>query len=203
MYGFVRSTLFVSVFSLVSLASSLTVRSETAPPAVVPDLRLDAFMGKWHNLAAIPNIFERLCAKDTTAEYSLVPEEGLVRVLNSCALSSGRRVSQEGRARVDDPDLNSRLRVTFIKLFGQWRFLYEGYLWVLDIGDNYDWTIVGHPERKYAWIMSRDPALGLDKPFMNALANRLTEKGFDTCELETVPQTSGIQTKIPLCDYVQ
>jgi apolipoprotein D and lipocalin family protein len=54
--------------------------------------------------------------------------------------------------------------------------------------DGYDWVVVGHEGRDYAWIMSRKPVM--DDALYNELKTKLAEKhGYDSLEgLRKVPQ---------------
>ena len=48
---------------------------------------------------------------------------------------------------------NARLRVRF---FGP----FAGYYWIIGLDEkNYSWALVGHPSRRYLWILSRQPTM--------------------------------------------
>ena len=36
---------------------------------------------------------------------------------------------------------------------------YSGDYWILEVGPNYEYAVVGHPSRLYYWILSRTPTL--------------------------------------------
>lgn len=46
---------------------------------------------------------------------------------------------------------------------------------------DYRWSVVGHPSRDYAWILSRTPSLPTDT--LRQLRERLSAVGYDTCRL--------------------
>lgn len=171
-------------------------------PTPVEDFELDRYLGKWHQLALIPMSFQEQCQKNTTATYSLA-EEGLVRVVNRCTTESGEESEAEARARVnEDYGKPSTLEVTFAKLLGYWLWFAAGDYWVIDLDKNYETAIVGHPELTYGWILSRKPAVGIDR--YKELAATLKAQGYDTCQFEmsTTPgQTYPEKTK--LCDVVK
>ncbi len=62
-----------------------------AEPAVraVEQVDLTRYAGRWYEIAALPNFFQRNCAWGTTAEYTLLPE-GTVRVRNACFERDGK-----------------------------------------------------------------------------------------------------------------
>ena len=56
-----------------------------------------------------------------------------------------------------DPRTNARLEVSFFSLLG-WRPVWGDY-WVLALGPNYDYAVIGEPSRRYGWILARTPSL--------------------------------------------
>lgn len=160
------------------LALALTCTAQHAwaagPPVTVDRVDLARYMGRWHEVALLPNFFQRRCVADTTAEYAL-REDGLVSVTNRCRTQSGEIDQVEGVARVVDPETNAKLEVSFVSLFGL--RLFWGDYWVLGLGDDYDYALIGTPSRRYGWILARDP-----NPSEAQLADwlkALAEQGYD------------------------
>ncbi len=48
--------------------------NDRAAMRVVPSVDLERYAGKWYEIARLPNRFQRACASDTTATYTLRPE---------------------------------------------------------------------------------------------------------------------------------
>ena len=80
--------------------------------------------------------------------------DGEIDVLNKCRKGSldGPEDSAEGRARIVDQESNAKLEVSFFGPF--W-----GDYWIIDLGPDYEYAVVGHPSRDYLWILSRTPTL--------------------------------------------
>ena len=58
---------------------------------------------------------------------------------------------------------------------------------IVHVSENYDSAIIGHPSRKYAWIMSRSHEL--DDTAYNDLLKKLEEEaGYDTSIVQRLPQ---------------
>jgi apolipoprotein D and lipocalin family protein len=72
--------------------------------------------------------------------------------VNSCRQKNGKRKTARGTAKVADKTTNAKLRVTFF-----WPFY--GDYWVIGLSPDYRYTIVGEPNRKYLWILSRTPEM--------------------------------------------
>ncbi len=187
-------TLAVCLFANFALASSQLSELPT-----VSNVDLNQYVGRWYEIASIPQFFQRKCVKNTSAEYSM-GKQGLVDVLNSCDKESGERLTASGAARVVDAQSNSKLQVTFVKLF-TWIFAFGGDYWIVDLDEKYSYALVGHPNRDYAWILSREPSLGIET--LRKINQKLQETGYDSCKLIMSIQDNGNQIKIPLCEFLK
>ena len=185
---------FLSVFCVL-FAHMAIAQAATPPVTTVPSVDLEQYLGTWYEIAAIPQIFEKQCVGNTTADYSLT-QNGFISVVNTCDRSNGKASIAHGRAEIIDHTSNSKLKVTFVHFLG-WQFIFGGDYWILALGDHYSYAVVGSPDRKYAWILSRTPEMAQDQLSEATLA--LTTQGFDTCKLISTPQQGGLQEKTPLC----
>ena len=126
--------------------------------STVASVDLSRYTGTWYEIARLPMWFQRHCV-DSKAIYSSRPD-GLVGVHNECVTESGGVEQAEGVATVVDPKTNARLTVVFdnwfARLFGSSR---EGNYWILDLDPEYRTAMVGTPDRRYLWILSRIPQL--------------------------------------------
>lgn len=126
-----------------------TVRA--APPvASVTAVDLERYAGRWFEIASFPMYFQRRCIGDTTAEYTLKPD-GEVTVTNRCRTENGFDQA-EGTAWAAESGNNARLKVSFF-----WPFRSD--YWVIGLDPGYRWAVVGNPDRKYLWILSRTSEL--------------------------------------------
>ncbi len=151
-------------------------KKETLPPVEsVKSVDLNRYIGKWYEIARLPQFFEKDCV-GVTAEYSL-RTDGKVDVKNTCRKKScdAQANSAQGTARVMDSETNSKLKVSFF-----WPF--EGDYWILDLDPNYQYAVVGSPDRKTFWILSRTPTL--PKTFVDAIVSQFQKQGFELSQLE-------------------
>ena len=140
---------------------------------------LKKYSGKWYEIAKIPNRFQKGCVRNTTAEYKL-REDGDIDVINKCIEEDGSVNEAEGLAKVVDEKTNSKLEVSFVSIFGF--HLFWGDYWIIGLDKNYEYAVVGHPERKYGWILSRTPKLSEEK--LNEAFDILKETGYDSAKFE-------------------
>ncbi len=155
------------------------------------------YLGTWHEIASIPQFFQRKCVRDTKAVYS-AGTDALIRVDNLCTRDDGARERASGRARADDPSIASKLEVSFLEIFGEYRFWFAADYWVIALDPNYEWAVVGHPSRRYGWILSRKPLL--TTMAVAEIIGRLKSQGYDACEFMVTPQTGGLSLRRPLCN---
>ena len=146
-------------------------KEELKPLEVVPYVELNRYLGKWYEIAHLPIRFENGCT-DITATYSL-SKDGNVSVLNEC-LRDGKLKQAKGKAKVVDKNTGAKLKVTFF-----WPFSAD--YWITDLGNNYDYAVVGTPNRKYLWILSRTPQM--DDRLFSQLVESVKSKGFDANKL--------------------
>jgi apolipoprotein D and lipocalin family protein len=163
------------VMSVMLIPSGLPSSAKGRNPLqVVPSVDLTRYVGKWYEIARLPNRFQRECASDTTATYTLRPD-GKLTVLNTCRTSEGRTKSAKGTARVaDGKGPNTKLKVTFF-----WPF--SGNYWIIDLDPDYRWAVVGEPDRRYLWILSREPRM--DGALYEQILERAKQQRYDLAPL--------------------
>jgi apolipoprotein D and lipocalin family protein len=135
---------------LYSRATRPPVINDAVPePAKTVDLQ--RYLGRWYELARHENRFEK-GLDAVTADYAREPD-GKLRIANGGVQKwpGGPRSVAEGKAIVADEASGAKLKVSFFGPF------YTGDYWVLDHGEDYDWSIVGEPSGRYLWVLARDP----------------------------------------------
>ncbi len=134
---------------------------------VVPHVELEKYLGKWYEIAHLPFRFEDGCT-DITATYSL-SKNGNVSVLNEC-LRDGKLKQAKGKAKIVDKNTGAKLKVSFF-----WPFSAD--YWIIGLGKEYDYAVVGTPNRKYLWILNRTPQM--DDKLFSQLIESAKSKGLD------------------------
>jgi len=167
--------ILASLAAFAGCSTSTTERLGLPPLETVPRVDLARYVGTWYEIAAIPQSFQKGCVA-TTATYT-IREDGDIDVLNRCRKDTleGPEKSARGRARVVDGATNAKLEVSFFRPF--W-----GDYWIVDLGAEYEYAVVGHPGRDYLWILARKPTMP-DAAYEAILA-RLKDKSYDTSRLK-------------------
>ncbi|MBS0150741.1 MAG: lipocalin family protein [Nitrospira sp.] len=150
------------------------------PLSTVASVDLTRYAGVWHEIARLPMWFQRHCA-DSKAVYTTRPD-GKIDVHNECVTYSGQVEQAEGVATVIDRTTNARLAVTFTNFFarlvGPSR---EGNYWIIDLDPDYRTALVGTPDRRYLWILSRTQRL--DETTYQHLVDKAQQLGFPVSDL--------------------
>jgi apolipoprotein D and lipocalin family protein len=161
--------------SLIALAARVNA---SEPLKTVSSVDLKRYVGTWYEIARYPNRFQKDCAGETTANYTLLAN-GNIRVVNSCRQANGNMKIAKGKAKIVDKTTNARLKVTFF-----WPFY--GDYWIIGLASDYRYAIVGEPGRKYLWILSRTPKMSAED-YAEAL-EKIRSAGYDPGRLMKTPQ---------------
>lgn len=178
--GFMAVLLIALLFAV---SGHNTRASDNSPVQVVDKVDIEKYMGLWYTISSIPQVFTRGCAGGTSAQYAL-REDGDVDVYNSCFKEDGTVYDVKGKAWVADPETNAKLKVSFVPYIKS--DLLAGDYWIIGLGDDYEYAIVGHPQRKSGWILSRTRTL--PDSVMKEIKDTLVEQGYDYSRFKKVDQ---------------
>ncbi len=157
------------------IAALLLLSSFATPLTNKPIDKVDLhkFAGKWYSLYSIPTLFDK-DSRQTTAIYTL-NSDGYYNVLtvgkkgddNQEKTYKSKLFPVEGTG-------NGQLKAQFL-----WPFKVD--YWVIDLAEDYSWVVVGHPDRKFLFIMARKPEI--DAKLYADIVARCKEKGYDVAKL--------------------
>jgi len=167
-----KIALFLTLLALVAvgLNARLTQADTGLPPLqTVQQVDLKRYLGQWYEIARYPNRFQKNC-QESSASYAL-RDDGDIEVLNRCKDSGdGKQRQSKGHAWVVDSASNAKLKVSFF-----WPF--RGDYWIIELGREYEYAVIGTPNRKYFWILSRTRTM--DDTLYAAILQRAKQQGFD------------------------
>ncbi len=160
-------------------ALALTGCSSNQPLETVDSVDLQRYQGTWYEIASFPQRFQKGC-HCTSATYTATQEEFVV-VENRCRKDSinGEESYIKGKAYIVENTNNAKLEVEFF-----WPF--KGDYWIIDLDKDYQYAVVGHPNREYLWILSRTPQMS--DSLYNEITKRIAAKGFDLSILQKTVQ---------------
>ena len=150
-------------------------------------LTLLGTLGVWYEIARLPNGFQKQCAGDVTATYTLL-ENGRIKVVNRCRKKNGEIDEAEGEAKLSGDDVpNTKLKVRFAPSILSFLPFVWGDYWIIALSPDYSYAVIGEPARKYLWVLSRTP--GMDESTLNTLLDQIKAKGYDLTGLVRTNQS--------------
>ena len=151
------------------LILSLFLMSPFPELKTVTNIDLQKYCGTWYEIARLPNSFEK-GLKNITANYEII-DKSHVRVINKGVKEDGSMSTAKGKAKIPNLKEPGKLKVTFF-----WPFWGKYWIFHLDEKD-YQYALVGHPNRNYFWILARTPKI--DEALYQSLLKIATDNGFD------------------------
>ena len=158
------------------VASPSLLLNMTAPkPKCVPQVDLKRYMGNWFEIGRYPNPWQK--------DYVAVKTNYRLRKDGKIDFqSTGRKKAfdgtfkeQKATAKIVSGSKNTRWKVSFI-----WPT--SAHYWVIELGDNYEYSVVGQPDHKRLWILSREKTL--DPALQQGICERLVGHGYKPERIE-------------------
>ena len=197
-YMFKTAVMTLFITALLNPSAQAEGNSNAFPKVTpVEHIDLNRYTGKWYEIARLPMFFQRNCASDVTAAYSVEPTKSgdlaKIKVDNQCRKSHGEIIGSIGQAQPVSIS-NSQLQVTFLPKFLRWLPIGKAPYWILKIDESYTTALVGNPEHKYLWLLSRTPQIS-DATYQSYI-HEAQKQGFDTSKLiRTIQNNSSLSTQ--------
>jgi apolipoprotein D and lipocalin family protein len=178
------------------LAWSLATAASVQAAAPLPTLDVNAYMGRWHQVALYPNRFQAQCLDSTTATYKLL-DDGRVEVANRCRTKDGWDETvgvarpREGTVRQDGGRVlaPASLEVSFLPKALRWLGVGWGKYDVMHLSPGAPqsgWAVVSEPSKQYLWVLSRTAQL--DEAQWAMVTAELQRMGYDLQRLKREAQ---------------
>ncbi len=147
--------------------------------STVESVDLQRFMGDWYVIAILPNLIEKN-AVNGIESYTLEPD-GSIAVTYTFRKGSpdGKKKVMHPRGRIVNRETNAQWKMQLFKPF------WNDYL-IVDLADDYRYTVIGVPNRKYVWIMSRSPDISAED--YSGIIARLKKMDYNTDKIKKMPQ---------------
>jgi len=152
----------------ITLIAFTTFLLNPTPNKTVGNVDLKRFSGKWYSLASIPTMFDK-GSRETTTEYTL-EKDGHYSVVTTCKEGDENKVRtiKSKMFQVEGTN-NSQMKAQFM-----WPFKVD--YWIIDLAPDYSYVVVGHPDYKFLFIMSRKPTM--DKAKYQEIVARCKSMGY-------------------------
>ncbi|MFN8788066.1 MAG: lipocalin family protein [Neisseriaceae bacterium] len=147
----------------------------------INDFNISKYLGKWYEVARLPNRFENKCIAPITANYSVDPDNNnKIIIVNQCNTEDNQIDTATGVATFVESSNIGKLKVTFLPKWLRWLPFGYGDYWILNT-DYSEIAVVGSPDREYLWILARTEKISLNLQEGAVLLAK--NRGFDTTKL--------------------
>lgn len=174
------SPIFALIFALPLTILSSEMQPDMPPLRTVGEVDYARYAGTWFEVARLPFKYQKDCAGDVTANYAPRPD-GRITVTNRCVRADGSVIEAKGVARREKGKAASVLKVRFAPAFLSLIPAVWGDYQIIALGAQYEYAVVGTPDRKCLWILSRAP--GMDPSLYAQLKEQAKSQGFDVAAL--------------------
>lgn len=179
---------------VIILATAQIVSAQAGTwPTAVEELSLPSLAGQWYEVAAFGSWSHRRCNANTRFEWAL-RDSRTVDVRSSCATGTTQEV-RTGRLRASAGTHRGRLAVRFAPAFLGWLPAAWSDHWVLAVGEEQRWLLIGDRRRSKLSVMSRFAVL--DEASYAQAIRVARFQGFDVDRLVAVPQLGNSEQPVP------
>ena len=140
-------------------------------------INLNNFMGDWYVIASIPTFIEKNIV-NAKENYKII-ENSIETTYTYQKEKNGDKKVIKSTATILDDSNNSLWEMCF------WGPLKSKYM-IIHIADDYSNTVVTIPNKKYLWIMSRQPSMS--KVTYSKIIEKLDSLNFETNKIKLIPQ---------------
>jgi apolipoprotein D and lipocalin family protein len=168
-----RFSLSALTLAAVLACAAPALAANPSPPQ--QRLELGHMMGRWYEVARLPNKTQHDCQGGTSDWVKSADGYSVVQTCHRGSLAAPP-TEWKAKAKVVDPETNARFKMSF---FGG---LVSQEYWVLDSRTDQGWLILGTPGGHYLWLMSQRPNLTATAR-AQAVA-RIRQLGYDVAALE-------------------
>lgn len=167
----------ISTLLLICLISSFRL-----PNSTVEKVDIDNYSGTWYSLYSIPTAYDK-GSRETSGNYKWNSNGKYFDVVTSYKKPGSEEIhSIESKVYQVPGSNNAKMKAQFV-----WPFKVD--YWVIELASDYSYVVVGHPERKLLFIMSRKKSI--DKKTYTEIVARCAERGYEVAKLTSQGHTAS------------
>lgn len=180
-----RPLILLGLASVVCLSACQSLPDPKTSPQTAAELDLARYAGRWYEQARLPHPYQDQCSSNVIADYKLQPHARL-SVTNSCLKANGQRDQARAEGRLGPEKNPARLQVRFAPAWLSWWPKVWADYWVLRVDPDYQYALVGTPDRRYLWVLSRTESAEPQR--VQAMLETARQQGYDLSQLSYTQQ---------------
>lgn len=139
---------------------------------------IDRFMGTWYVHGYTPTVIDKNAWNATESYQRLTNGDIQTTYSFSKGSADGKTKTYQPIGSIVDTETNALWKMRF---FG----IITAAYYVVYVDPSYEFTVIGHPNKKYAWIMSRSSSI--DEKRYSLLRAELAKRDYDLSHFKRVP----------------
>jgi apolipoprotein D and lipocalin family protein len=148
--------------------------------AAMVHFEMQRYLGRWYEIAHLPGKAEKECVSDGIVLYAEGDKPGRFQFVAACRRKDNSTDSINRSGRAQDKSGDGRLQLQPF-----WPFWTR--YWIFAVGPDYEWALVGTPNRRQLWVLSRQTTL--PPAVLAEIERRAAGEGFDPAKLVMTPQS--------------
>ena len=164
----------VAAAGVAGIAYAIWPKKKIPDSAFVDPFDKEKYMGKWNEVARLPNLIEK-DLRDLTEDYSLNEDGTITVVTRAFNAVKNKPVEATGTIKFKGAETRGQLEVAY------YLPIYLDYN-VLDIDDDYRYALVSGSGMGYLWLLSRDSSM--PEEMKQRFLQKSAALGFEISKLE-------------------
>jgi apolipoprotein D and lipocalin family protein len=146
----------------------------------LPSVDLNRFAGSWYEIARLPDKREKGCLADVVDLIALADKKDHLQLVSSCEAKNNYTNVANADIKAEKNSGGGKLKATYL-----WPFSEKE--WILALGPDYEWVLLGNPNHKDLRVLSRTRSLTPD--VLSEIKQKAASEGFATDKLAMTLQT--------------
>ncbi len=172
------STAGLMAVLLLAVVPGLRAQGRFSAVTAVPKLDETRLLGTWYEQASLPFKREKRCVSNSIELIAPGGKPNQLQLVDACDTKQGYTDARNTSADAADKHGDGEFKVRTWVLF--WRKY-----WVLALGPDYEWALIGSPNRKTLWVFSK--ARRLSPEVLAEIEAKGTAEGFVSSRLVAHP----------------
>jgi apolipoprotein D and lipocalin family protein len=176
------------VTAMLAVAMLVAVVPARAAGAVaVPVLDPNRLIGAYYTVERFPVRKQKACLGNESVLYALGDKKNTLQIVTACECKLNNFNSWNKTGKFSEAG-DGKIRTP-------WFWPFKSNYWVLGLAPDYSWALVGTPNHKSLWVLSRVAAM--DAGTLATVTQMATAQGFDVGKLKLIPQP-GAKSDSPI-----
>jgi len=148
--------------------------------SALPSVDLNRFAGSWYEISRLPNKREKGCLADVLDLVALADKNDHLQLVTSCEAKNDYTNVANADIKADKNSGGGKLKVIYL-----WPFSEKD--WILAVGADYEWVLIGSPNHKELRVLSRTRSMNPE--VLSGIRQKAASEGYAIDKMTMTLQT--------------